>query len=64
MLEGKFCKNFAGFKTMKLEETALKSVDEKRARELTGSEGVPHNLLNWVQSCSFSTHASETAGTH
>lgn len=48
---------------MKLEETALKkSVDEKRAREMTGSERLSCHLLNWMQDCSFSTYASETAG--
>lgn len=63
MLQGKFCKNLAGFKTMKLEETALKkSVDEKRAREMTGSERLSCHLLNWMQDCSFSTYASGTAG--
>lgn len=46
MLEGKFCKNLAGLNPVKLEETALtKSVDEKRAREMTGSERLSCHLL-------------------
>lgn len=40
MLEGKFCRIFEGFKTMKLEETALKECEwekNKRADWLQGS---------------------------
>lgn len=59
-LKANAVKIFTEFKTMKLEETALKERGWKHER--ADFKGVLLNLLNCVQNCSFSIHASETAG--